>query len=183
MSTPPPSSTPLLALSPAAYLWQYAAAIAAEAHEGQSPPGTEMPYFAHPSRVALLISAVFGCHDPEVLSAALLHDVLEKTKINREGMAITMGENVSAWVDWLSKEPGEDKKKFWEQLAIAPWQARLIKMADALDHLNGPPEYLADRLKSARKALALASSPEPEIQRAAKVLSEAIDTLSSPSLG
>ena len=83
----------------------------------------------------------------------------------------------------LTLEPGEDKKSYWEQLAIAPWQARLIKMADALDHLNGPPEYLADRLKSARKALALASSPEPEIQRAATVLSDAIDTLSSPSLG
>lgn len=181
MSSTPSSSTSLLPLSAATYLWQYAAAISAEAHEGQTPPGSRMPYFAHPSRVALLVTAVFGCHDEEVLAAALLHDVLEKTTLNREGMAIAMGANVSAWVDWLSKESKDEKKTYWDRLAIAPWQARLIKMADALDHLNGPPEYLQARLKTARKALALASSTEPQIQRAASVLTEAIEALSGPS--
>lgn len=176
------SSTPLLSLSPAAYLWQYAAAIAAEAHDGQTPPGSEVPYFAHPSRVALIVSAVFGCHDQEVLATALLHDVLEKTKVTREGMALAMGENVSMWVEYLSKTSSEEKKTYWERLALAPWQARLVKMADALDHLNGPPQYLAARLKSARKALALATSPEPEIKRAAATLGQAIETLSSPSI-
>jgi (p)ppGpp synthase/HD superfamily hydrolase len=175
------TSTPLLALSPAAYLWQYAAAVAAEAHVGQTPPGSEMPYIAHPARVALIVSAVFGCDDQEVLATALLHDVLEKTKVNREGMAIAMGENVASWVEWLSKTRGDEKKKYWERLAVAPWQARVVKMADALDHLNGPPQYLADRLKTARKALALASTPEPEVQRAAEILGAAVEALSSPS--
>ena len=180
MSSTPPSPASLLPLPAATYLWQYAAAISAEAHEGQTPPGSGMPYFAHPSRVALLVSAVFGCHDQEVLAAALLHDVLEKTTLSREGVALAMGANVSAWVDWLSKESKDEKKTYWERLMIAPWQARLIKMADALDHLNGPPEYLQDRLKTARKALALATSPEPEIQRAASVLSAAIEALAGP---
>jgi (p)ppGpp synthase/HD superfamily hydrolase len=172
-------STPLLSLSPAGYLWQYAAAVAAEAHEGQTPPGSGMPYFAHPSRVALIVSAVFGCHDQEVLATALLHDVLEKTKVNREGLAIAMGANVASWVEYLSKTSPEEKKVYWKRLAAAPWQARLVKMADALDHLNGPPEYLTDRLKSAHKALALASSSEPEIQRASEALRSAIDNLSN----
>lgn len=172
-------STPLLSLSPAAYLWQHAAAVAAEAHEGQTPPGSGMPYFAHPSRVALIVSAVFGCHDQEVLATALLHDVLEKTKVNREGMAIAMGANVASWVEYLSKTSPEEKKVYWQRLATAPWQARLVKMADALDHLNGPSEYLADRLRSAHKALALATSSEPEIQRASSILRDAIAALSS----
>lgn len=175
------STTPLLALSPAAYLWQYAAAISAEAHKGQTPPGSKMPYFAHPARVAMLVSAVFGCHDAEVLAAAYLHDVLEKTTLDREGMGIAMGENVAGWVEFLSKNGKGEKSKYWELLSVAPWQVRLIKMADALDHLNGPPEYLGDRLKTARKALALGGSPEPEIQQAAAVLSAAIDALASPS--
>jgi len=169
---------PLLAPPPKAYLWQYAAAIAAEAHEGQNPPGSPMPYFAHPARVAMLVSAVFGCHDPEVLAAAYLHDALEKTSLSREGLAMTMGANVAQWVEWLSKSPSSDKGKYWEGLKEAPWQARLIKMADALDHLNGPAEYLKDRLKSARKALALASSAEPEIRRASAALVAAIDAWS-----
>jgi (p)ppGpp synthase/HD superfamily hydrolase len=171
------TTTPLLSLTPAAYLWQYAAAIAAEAHQDQSPPGSTMPYFAHPARVATVVSAVFGCNDPEVLAAAYLHDVLEKTNLNREGMAIAMGERVACWVEWLSKNTRGGKKQYWELLAQAPWQARLIKMADALDHLNGPPVHRGARIKSARKALKLATSDEPEIRRAAAALAEAIDCL------
>ncbi|QJE95755.1 HD domain-containing protein [Luteolibacter luteus] len=171
------SATPLLVLSPAAYLWQHAAAIAASAHQGQKSPGTKMPYFAHPARVAMLISSVFGCHEPEVLAAAYLHDVLEKTSIDRAGLALLMGEEVTGWVEWLSKNGKGEKSKYWELLAESPWQARLIKMADALDHLNGPPQYQADRIKTARKALALASSPEPALQAAAEILRAAIDNL------
>lgn len=137
-----------------------------------------MPYFAHPARVAMLVSAVFGCHDPEVLAAAYLHDAIEKTPLTREGLAMTMGARIAGWVEWLSKSPSADKGKYWEGLKQAPWQARLIKMADALDHLNGPPQYLPDRLKSARKALALSFSTEPEIQRASAALTAAIDAWS-----
>jgi len=181
MSSTAPTAGSLLGLPPATYLWQQAVAIAAKAHLGQTSPGTDMPYIAHPSRVALLVSSVFGCHDPEVLAAAVLHDVLEKTTVSREGLAIAMGANVAAWVEWLSKDPKAEKGHYWDQLVLAPWQARMIKMADALDHLNGPAEYLADRLKAARKALALATTPEPELQRAAVVLREAIETLSGDS--
>jgi (p)ppGpp synthase/HD superfamily hydrolase len=180
MEQNPSLVSPLLMQPPKAYLWQYAAAIAAEAHEGQRSPGSPMPYFAHPSRVAMLVSAVFGCNDPEVLATAYLHDVLEKTSLSREGMAIVMGAKVAEWVEWLSKYPKAGTGKYWEQLAQAPWQARLVKMADALDHLNGPPKYSSDRLRSARKALALATSQEPEIQRAAEVLAGAIDALGVP---
>lgn len=178
MSNSQSPAEPWVSPSPASYLWQHAAAIAADAHQGQTPPGSEMPYFAHPARVAMLVSAVFGCHDPEVLAAAYLHDVLEKTAVTREAIAMTMGPSVTSWVEWLSKNQNGEKDKYWERLENSPWQVRLIKMADALDHLNGPPQYLADRLKTARKALKLASSQEPEILRAAEVIRQAVARLS-----
>ncbi|MCW1886038.1 HD domain-containing protein [Luteolibacter flavescens] len=156
-------------------LWQRAAAMAASAHEGQNPPGTDMPYFAHVARVAMLVSSEFGCHDPEVLAAAYLHDVFEKTSLTREAVALTMGPDVTAWVEWLSKTSKDEKAAYWERLAQAPWQARLIKMADALDHLDGPVEYREARLKAANRALALATSGEPEIERARTLLEAAID--------
>jgi (p)ppGpp synthase/HD superfamily hydrolase len=172
-------SEPLAAeISDRSSLWQRAADIAAEAHLGQTTPGRATPYVAHPARVAMLVATVFRCDDPEVLAAALLHDVLEKTAVDRAGLALAMGSKVAGWVEWLSKDPAGDKGAYWRGLAAAPWQARMIKMADALDHLNGPPEYLADRLKVARKALALATTPEPELQRAGDVLEQAIDALS-----
>lgn len=148
--------------------------MAAQAHEGQTCPGTSIPYIAHPSRVAMLVAAEFHCTDPEIIAAAYLHDVFEKTSLSREAVALTMGANATAWVEWLSKTSPDEKEAYWERLAQAPWQARLIKMADALDHLHGPAEYHEARLKSARKALALATSDEAEIKRAARVLEDAI---------
>ncbi|RYD46667.1 MAG: bifunctional (p)ppGpp synthetase/guanosine-3',5'-bis(diphosphate) 3'-pyrophosphohydrolase, partial [Verrucomicrobiaceae bacterium] len=162
---------------PAATLWQNAAAMAAEAHEGQSSPGSTMPYFAHPARVAMLVAAEFGCTDPEIIATAYLHDVFEKTSLTREAVALTMGAHVAEWVEWLSKTTKDEKETYWQRLSKSPWQARLVKMADALDHLNGPAEYREARLRTARKALALATSDEPAICRAAKVLEATITAL------
>jgi (p)ppGpp synthase/HD superfamily hydrolase len=173
--------SPLADQEPHAYLWQYAAAMAAEAHAGQFSPGSTMPYFAHSARVATLITAQFGSNDPEILATAYLHDVLEKTTLSREALALTMGSQVATWVEWLSKTPGSAKGVYWTRLASAPWQVRLVKMADALDHLNGPPEFTPARLKAARKALALATGSEPEILKAAACLSAAVAALEPAS--
>jgi len=169
------SDPPILTDPHAATLWQNAAAMAAQAHEGQFSPGSTMPYFAHPARVAMLVAAEFGCTDPEVIATAYLHDVFEKTSLTREAVALTMGAKVAQWVEWLSKTTKDEKESYWQRLSAAPWQARLIKMADALDHLNGPAEYREARLRTARKALALATSDEPEIARAAEILKTVID--------
>lgn len=160
-------------------IWQRAAEIATVAHAGQTSPGTSTPYVAHLTRVALLIGTVFGCDDPEILAAALLHDVLEKTKVTRAKLSDAMGAEVADWVECLSKKPKDDKGAYWKRLAQAPWQVRLIKMADALDHLNGPGEFRAARLKAAAKALALATSPEPALQLAATLLRREMDRLSA----
>lgn len=151
--------------------------MAAKAHHDQKSPGSDMPYFAHPARVAMLVAAEFGCTESGVIAAAYLHDVFEKTSLTREAVALTMGAEVTAWVEYLSKTSKDQKGAYWKRLAAAPWQARLVKMADALDHLNGPVEYRQDRLRSARKALALATTPEAEIVRAAEILAVAIESL------
>jgi hypothetical protein len=171
----------MAASPPAAYLWQAAAALAAEAHRGQTSPGTSTPYVAHVSRVAMLVASGFGCSDPEVLAAAYLHDVLEKTDLPRTKLERRMGPRVADWVEWLSKGAKGPEKDYWQLLAAAPWQARMIKLADALDHLNGPEEYLEERLESARKAADLATSGEPPLLRGAALLLEAIAQLGSRS--
>jgi (p)ppGpp synthase/HD superfamily hydrolase len=153
--------------------------MAARAHHGQEIPGTADPYFAHPARVAMLVSASFGCQEPVVLAAAFLHDVLEKTAVTRDEIAGALGETVADWVEWLSKNAKGEKEGYWQRLVEAPWQARLVKLADALDHLNGPPEFLSQRLTTAAKALSLASTPEPDLQRAAGVLDAAIRSFST----
>ena len=62
--------------SPARALLRRAYATAAEAHGGQ-PRRRGAPRIAHPLAVAFRLRTTFRVSDPEVLAAALLHDVLE----------------------------------------------------------------------------------------------------------
>lgn len=172
------SETDFRSVEPSFHLWQHAAEMAASAHLGQTTPETEVPYFSHSSRVAMIVAVVFHCREPEILAAALVHDVLEKTTLAKADISRQLGEKVADWVAWLSKTEKRELGRYWERLHHAPWEARLIKMADALDHLNGPIEFRPERLKAARKALALATSPEPEIRLAAAALSKEIGILS-----
>jgi (p)ppGpp synthase/HD superfamily hydrolase len=155
-------------------VWQEAAVFAARAHRGQTTPGTIDPYFSHPARVAMLVSVNFGSSEPAILATAYLHDVLEKSSVTSSELQRSFGSQITDWVEWLSKNHKKSRGEYWKRLEQAPWQARLIKLADVLDHLNGPIGYRADRVKSAKKALKLARSDEPEITRAAALLTAAL---------
>lgn len=152
---------------------QTAAALAARAHADQFIRNSETPYIAHPIAVSMAITCLFGCSDPEIAAAALLHDTLEKTQLTAGEINDTLGSRVLGLVTALTKEEG-DRKRFWETLAGGPWEARIIKMADALDHLNCPPEELARRIKNGRRAASLGFSEEEPIRCAVRILEEAI---------
>jgi (p)ppGpp synthase/HD superfamily hydrolase len=136
-------------------LWQRAAAIAAHAHDGQIRKDGRTPYISHPMRVALTIVCVFGERDEHAITAALLHDVIEDTKVDYDDLEAAFGREVADIVAALTKdmrlpehvrEPAYD-----EQLAAGPWQARLIKLADVYDNFT---DAVTDeqRRKSAKKA-------------------------------
>lgn len=152
--------------------------MAARAHAGQFIRDTQTPYISHPAKVAMLIGNVFGCRDEEVAAAALLHDTLEKTGLTAEAILQEAGPRVLHLVLALTKEPDGNRRAYWETLHDEVWEARLIKLADALDHLDCPPEDLARRLRSARKALSLAFSDEEPMVTARVVLQEAIESAS-----
>lgn len=154
---------------------QTAADMAARAHAGQPIRDTETPYIAHPVRVAMLVSNVFGCADEEVGAAALLHDTLEKTGLTSEAILQELGPRVLHLVRALTKEADGNPREYWEMLNNEVWEARLIKLGDALDHLDCPAQDLPRRLRSARKALGLAHSEEEPILAARRILSEAME--------
>jgi (p)ppGpp synthase/HD superfamily hydrolase len=51
----------------------------------------QTPYIHHPIRVAEMICRVGGVYDPVILSAALLHDVLEDTDTNEKELTESFG--------------------------------------------------------------------------------------------
>jgi (p)ppGpp synthase/HD superfamily hydrolase len=155
--------------------WQEAADLAADKHCGQKKQAEAVPYIAHPVRVALIVSCSFGCCEQDVVAAALLHDVLEKTDATSEWLRRKVGTTITGMVECLSKNHGGPESGYWDRLTAASWQIRLIKMADALDHLDCRPGELPRRLKSGNKALELAFSPEEPLQRAKVLLKRALD--------
>jgi (p)ppGpp synthase/HD superfamily hydrolase len=153
---------------------QAATTLSAMAHAGQFIRTSDIPFIAHPVGVSLAVSCLFGCSDPEVSAAALLHDTLEKTRLSADEIADRLGPRVLALVVALTKDKNARGKAYWERLYGDVWEARLIKMADALDHLDCPAEDLESRIKSGRRALILAYSNEVPIRRARGVLESAL---------
>jgi guanosine-3',5'-bis(diphosphate) 3'-pyrophosphohydrolase len=69
--------------------------FASEKHVSQRRKGcADIPYINHPIRVAELLFTTGGITDTEVLSAAILHDVLEDTDTIPPG---------KKWPDYLAK--------------------------------------------------------------------------------
>ena len=116
-----------------------AASFAARAHRHQMRKDRETPYSAHPFRVCLIVRQVFGIDDPEVLTAALLHDTIEDTTTDRDDLIDHFGPRVADWVAVLSKDKrlaDEERETVYMQgLANAPLPVKLCKLADIFDNL------------------------------------------------
>ena len=116
-----------------------AVSFVARAHRHQLRKDRETPYAAHPFRVCLIVRQVFGMDDPEVLTAALLHDTIEDTTTDRDDLIETFGPGVADWVAILSKDkrlPDAEREAVYKRgLAVAPLPVKLCKLADIFDNL------------------------------------------------
>ncbi|MFQ3191963.1 MAG: guanosine-3',5'-bis(diphosphate) 3'-pyrophosphohydrolase [Paraglaciecola sp.] len=79
---------------------QRAFILARDAHSGQMRSSGD-PYITHPVAVAGILADMRLDH--ETLMAALLHDVIEDTHHNREGLSEQFGETVGELVEGVSK--------------------------------------------------------------------------------
>lgn len=121
-----------------------AAQLMEERHRGQLRKGTNAPYAIHPSRIALSILEEFGKVDAELICAALLHDLIEDTKIKPEILAQRFGHRCADLVVTLTRLEGEHRGPNGDQLEGTYLQrivgagddAILLKLADKLDNLR-----------------------------------------------
>jgi 2-C-methyl-D-erythritol 2,4-cyclodiphosphate synthase len=163
-------------------LWHEAASMAARAHRNQVRKDVRWtPYFSHPARVALTVAVKFGCTDEKVLAAALLHDVLEDTLADYDDLTDRFGDKeLAVWVALLSKDmrrPEDEKEdRYHTALAQAPWQPKLIKLADVYDNLSDAPDnrVRGKMLKKAEHALGIVGD-EPELQEAARAVRDLVE--------
>ena len=126
-----------------------AAAFSARAHQGQYRRDGVTPYASHPFRVCFILRHLFKVKNEEALAAALLHDTLEDTETDFEDLEKLFGVRVAHWAFLLSKDRRlpevQREKEYIRQLATAPDEVKLAKLADIYDNLT-------DSLKSSQKA-------------------------------
>ena len=150
-----------------------AISFAARAHQGQLRKDERTPYASHVFRVCLIVRQVFGVDDASVLTAAVLHDTIEDTTTDFDDIAKEFGPEIAVWVSALSKDkrlPEDPREKAYEaQLAQAPWQVKICKLADIYDNLmdaiHMPQEKQARSKRNAHRYLAALKSNLPEEAR------------------
>jgi GTP diphosphokinase / guanosine-3',5'-bis(diphosphate) 3'-diphosphatase len=112
---------------------------ATRAHAGQLRRGSDgLPYIDHPVAVAELL-ATLG-HDDEVLAAALLHDVVEKSEIEVDEVRERFGDRVADLVDALTEDETiedyeERKNEHRSRVARSGADATAIFAADKLTNV------------------------------------------------
>lgn len=154
---------------------QDAISMAAMAHAGQNSREIGVPYISHPCRVATAVTGLFGHCNRDAAIAALLHDTLEKTALEPQVIGLRFGPKVLSLVNALTKQRGEKKAAYLERLVGESWEAHLIKIADALDHLKCPPRDLTARIMSADRLLGMELSSETLVVQAKRILRQARD--------
>ena len=122
-----------------------AIAFAAKCHAGQVRKGSKTPYILHPLEAAS-ICATFT-DDVEVLSAAVLHDVVEDTEATVEDVEKRFGDRVAMLV------AGESENKREGMPAAETWK---IRKEETIEHLKAAEDpgvrmvCLGDKLSNIR---------------------------------
>jgi len=128
------------------------------AHSGQMRLSGE-PYIQHPLEVANILCDMHMDHD--TLVAAMLHDVIEDTAIEKDKIAKEFGTEVAAIVDGLSKLTQIEFESHAEAQA-QNFQKMLMAMADDIRVIL---VKLADRLHNMRTLSALRPDKRRRIAR------------------
>lgn len=131
-------------LVPAATCDKVAAAVtfALRFHGDQKRP-TGAPYAEHLLEALQILVCGAGVTDPDVLVAAVLHDVVEDTPCTIADVRAAFGVRVADMVAWVTKPEAVDgadktavKEDYLRSLAGAPDDAVLVKLADRASNVQ-----------------------------------------------
>ena len=124
--------------------------MAAEYHKGMTDKYGH-PYFEHLERVADRVREMeydFVDETSEIemyVATAYLHDIIEDTDCTREDLVALFPESVVEAIFRLTREEGMTYAEYIERVlsrdslpTLAGKIARVVKLADLLDHVSGP---------------------------------------------
>lgn len=112
--------------------------FATRAHSGTYRKGTSIPYIVHPIEAAAIVATITD--DPDMIAAAVLHDVVEDTDATVEDIRLFFNEHIAKLVEAES----ENKRK-----ELPPQETWMLRKMETL-------EFLRERADRDAKILALA---------------------------
>jgi (p)ppGpp synthase/HD superfamily hydrolase len=123
--------------------------FAAQAHQGQKFPGTDLPYLVHLGFVAMEVIAALRiepqANETLAVQAALLHDTIEDTAVTFDELVSAFGQAVAEGVEALSKNPelskSEQMADCLQRIKQQPREIWMVKLADRISNLQAPPSY------------------------------------------
>jgi (p)ppGpp synthase/HD superfamily hydrolase len=128
--------------------------FAATAHKNQKRKGDgNAPYINHLIEVASLISNIAQEQDIDILQTAILHDVLEDTRVSEADIQQAFGLKVLSYVKALSDDKSlsldERQTKQLSSVKLAEPAIKLIKLADHISNVSSiPPDWSKAKLSS-----------------------------------
>jgi len=118
--------------------------FAVHAHAGTERRGKGFPYIVHPMEAAEIVATITS--DQELLSAAVLHDVVEDTPVTVEEIRAEFGDRIADLVASESDtfEEGVSEEDSWhtrkkaaiERLAHATRDAKIVALGDKLSNMR-----------------------------------------------
>ena len=112
-------------------------------HHGDQTRPTGAPYAEHLLEALEVLVRGAGVTEPEILQAAVLHDVVEDTPCSLDDVRLAFGGRVAELVGWVTKpEPaaGVDRKAakeaYLSRLQDAPDDAVQVKLADRVSNVQ-----------------------------------------------
>jgi len=115
----------------------------ATVHHGDQRRKTGVPYLEHLLEAVQILVEGAGVSSPDVLVAAILHDVVEDTSCTLADVRAAFGPQVAELVGWVTKPApghGQDsataREAYLRRLRDAPRDAVLVKLADRMSNVQ-----------------------------------------------
>ena len=119
--------------------------FATRAHSGTYRKGTSIPYIVHPIEAAAIVSTMTA--DPDMIAAAVLHDVVEDTDATVEEISFFFNERIARLVEAESENKRKD---------LPPQETWMVRKMETLEFLRTKADReakilaLADKLSNMR---------------------------------
>ena len=114
--------------------------FAALKHCDQRRKDGKTPYIIHPISVAMILAEIGSIEDPEILSAALLHDTLEDTDTSAHELDKNFGSRVRIIVEELTDNDmltfSQSKQMQIENAPYLSKNATLVRIADKISNVS-----------------------------------------------